>query len=65
LVEKAIKTGTPNSQVAAVETIRTINAFCRLSKMLYGSSEPIGDDGASDGFDVSVGMTWEKGTIVD
>lgn len=28
--------------VAAVETIETIRAFCRLSKMLYGSSTSCG-----------------------
>lgn len=33
--------------VAAVETRRTIRAFCRLSKILYGSSGVGGDTGGA------------------
>lgn len=33
--------------MAAVETITTINALCRLSKILYGSVDPVAGGGVS------------------
>lgn len=55
-----------SSQVAAVETIPTIKAFCRLSKMLYGSAVVEVDDGGgglSAAAEASFG--WSSAGIAD